>query len=109
MRTAAITLGAIGVGALFLGYIEALGSASRVVHLGLFVLAAAGLMSWSFALSLSSVRRAGALLLLLSVGAVAGLALLTVHVRQEALPYALVAAPALLLATGLAFFAREWH
>ena len=104
MQTGAATLGAVGAAALFLGYIEVLGSAGALVHLGLLLLGAAGLLGWGFALAGAPSRWASAVLLLLSVGGVTGLAALAVHLRPQGLPYALLAAPLLLAATGAGFF-----
>lgn len=100
MRTAAVTLGAFGLGALYLGYIEVLGSAGLLVHVGMLLLASGGLVAVAFALAVDSPRRASALLLLLATPAVLGLVALAAAIRQQGLPYALVAGTLLLLATG---------
>ncbi|HZS01526.1 MAG TPA: hypothetical protein VFE37_22610 [Chloroflexota bacterium] len=106
MRTAAVTLGAFGLAALYLGYIEVLGSASAVVHAAMLLLATGGLIAVACALAADSPRRASALLLLLAIPAVLALAAIAALIRLQGLPYALVAGVLLLLATGAEFLAR---
>jgi hypothetical protein len=106
MRTAAVTLGALGLGALYLGYIEVLGSAGLVVHVGMLLLASGGLIAVAFALAADSPRRASALLLLLATPAVLALVATANAIRAQGLPYALVAGALLLLASGAEFFSQ---
>jgi len=106
MRTAAVTLGAIGLGALYLGYIEVLGSASALVHLAMLLAATAGLIAVACVLAAESPRRASALLLLLATPAVLGLVALATAIRLQGIPYALFAGALLLLATGAEFLAQ---
>jgi hypothetical protein len=105
MRTAAVTLGAIGLGARDLGYIEVLGSAGVLVHVAMLLAATAGLIAVACALAADSPRRACGLLLLLATPAVLGLVAIATAIRIQGLPYALVAGALLLLATGAEFFA----
>ncbi|HLH27202.1 MAG TPA: hypothetical protein VK066_32180 [Chloroflexota bacterium] len=98
MRTAAATLGAFGLGALYLGYIEVLGSASVVIHVAMLLLATGGLIAVACALAADSRHRASALLLALAAAGVLGLVLVAAWLRLQGLPYAAVAAALLLLA-----------
>jgi hypothetical protein len=106
MRTAAVTLGAFGLGALYLGYIEVLGSASLLVHVAMLLMATGGLIAVAYALAADAPRRASALLLLLATPAVLGLVAVATAIRLQGLPYAVAAAILLLLATGAELFAR---
>jgi hypothetical protein len=106
MRTAAVTLGAFGLGALYLGYIEVLGSASLPVHLAMLLTATGGLIAVACALAADTPRRASALLLLLATPAVLGLVALATYIRLQGLPYALLAGTLLLLAAGAELFVR---
>ena len=106
MRTAAVTLGAFGLGALYLGYIEVLGSASALVHVVMLLMATAGLIAVACALATDSPRRASALLLLLATPAVLGLVAVASYIRLQGLPYALVAGTLLLLAMGAEYLAH---
>ena len=106
MRTAAVTLGAFGLGALYLGYIEVLGSAGLLVHIGMLLVASGGLVAVAFALAADSPRRASVLLLLLATPGVLGLVAVAVAIRLQGLPYAAVAGTLLLLATGAEFFGQ---
>lgn len=106
MRTAAVTLGALGLGALYLGYIEVLGSASLLVHGAMLLIATGGLIAVAYALASDTPRRASALLFLLATPAVLGLVAVAAYIRLQGLPYALVAGTLLLLASGAEFFAQ---
>jgi hypothetical protein len=106
MRTATVTLGAFGLGALYLGYIEVLGSASLWIHVAMLLIASGGLIAVAFAVASDSPRRASALLLLLATPGVLGLAAVASNIRHQGLPYALVAGILLLLATGAEYFAQ---
>ena len=107
MRTAAVTLAAIGVAALFLGYIEVLGSASLLVHIVMLLAATGGLVAVAFALAIDSPRRAAATLLLLAATSVLGLVAVATYLRLQGLPYAAAAGALLLLATGAEYWARD--
>jgi hypothetical protein len=107
MRTAAVTLAAIGIAALFLGYIEVLGSASVLVHVVMLLAATGGLVAVAFALALDSPRRAGGRLLLLAAVSVLGLVAVAAYMRLQGLPYAVAAGVLLLLASGAEYWSRE--
>src|SRR3712207_904641 len=100
MQTTAGTLAAAGVGALYLGYIDVLGSAGVLLHIIMLVGAGVRLLAVPSAPAGDTAHRAGALLLILAVVGVLGLVIGAGALRPQGLTCALVATALVALAAG---------